>query len=66
MGKHYFHETTYDENTVYERVLFCEWCGLVVWLFSKQLEPNSKLQEKAGSECKANPTTQKDKGDGDE
>ncbi len=54
MSKHYFHETS-DKFDEYCRVIYCEWCGLVIWDFSKVIETNMRdLQTQAGDVCKAN------------
>lgn len=53
MGKHFFHETTSKFGEFY-RVIYCEWCGLVVWDFNKTETSLKELQLKAGDACKAN------------
>jgi hypothetical protein len=56
MGKHYFHETEsgYDK---YARLIYCEWCGIVVFNFNSNDRTSPTIQEyqaKAGDGCKAN------------
>ncbi len=52
MGKHYFHETTHlVKDSHYHRLIYCEWCGIVVWDFNRLENSLKELQDKAGGDC---------------
>lgn len=55
MSKHFFMETkALGDKPEYHRVIYCQWCGLVVWDFNKDLLTNCEFQRKSGETCKAN------------
>lgn len=55
MGKHNFQETSHQtKESDYHRIIYCVWCGIVVWDFNKSVASLKELQAKAGSECPAN------------
>ena len=56
MGKHNFMESS-PRFDAYHRVIFCQWCGVVVWDFNKNEKTDVKqsdLQKNAQTVCKAN------------
>lgn len=62
MSKHYFHESKgVGSNPQFYRIIYCEWCGLVVWDFNSVAK--RELQAKVGKPCVHQP---KQEGGGDE
>lgn len=54
MSKHLFIETTTKvKDSQYHRLIYCQWCGLVVWNFNKY-EGSLELQKKVGKPCVGN------------
>lgn len=49
MSKHNFIESS--ERYEYHRIIFCEWCGLVVWHFNYRDMSKTELQAKVGQPC---------------
>lgn len=50
MSKHNFIESK-SYGTKYDVVIYCTWCGLVVWDFNRTADSINKLQQKVGKPC---------------
>lgn len=49
MSKHNFIESS--DRYEYHRIIFCTWCGLVVWHFNHRDISIKDLQTKVGESC---------------
>lgn len=55
MSKHYFKESkALGDSPEFYRIVYCEWCGIVVWDFNNTKQALQELQKNAQTSCKAN------------
>ncbi len=50
MSKHNFIEST-DKFGEFYRLIYCTWCGMVVWNFNASDESVVELQKRVGETC---------------
>lgn len=53
MNKHNFVESS-GAFGVYHRIIYCNWCGVVIWNFNRTEDSVKILQLNAQTVCKAN------------